>query len=116
MHGRANMSGSGGGGASGGEITAVSECAKLAKVTTLNSAIPKVVKTLRPDDVLLVDLDSRGSGRVEARTQHGDLAGSITYSGVSALRKCIEEGWRFVAIVRSVTGGDITVEVRPSSP
>ncbi len=109
------MSGSGGGGGSGGGPATVSDCAKLTKMTTLNSAIPKVVKTLRADDVLAIGLDSGGSGRVEVRTKQGDLAGSITYSGVSALRKCIEEGWQFIAVIRSVKGGDVTVEIRPKA-
>ena len=106
------MSGGSGGGGGGGGAPPVSDCASLDKVTTLNSAIPKVVRTLSLGDRLLVALDPSGSGRVEARTPKGDLAGSITFTGISALRKCLEEGWQFVAIVRAITGGDVTVEVR----
>lgn len=106
------MSGSGGGGGGGGGGTPVSDCASLNKVTTLNSAIPKVVRALSVNDRLIVTLDPGGTGRVDARLPSGDLAGSLTFSGVGALRKCLEEGWQFVARVREITGGDVTVEVR----
>lgn len=109
------MSGSGGGGGSSGDGGAKSDCASLIKITTVNSAIPKVVRKLSVNDQLIILLDKAGSGRVEAWTRSGDLAGSITFSGVSALRKCIEEGWTFIAIVREITGGAVTVEVRHGS-
>lgn len=110
------MSGSGGGGGASGGGPQSSDCAGLIKVTTLNSAVPKVVRTLKAGDRLTVTLDPGGSGRVEARTRQGDLAGSITYNGVSSLKKCLEEKWMYVATVQAVSGGDVSIEIRHGTP
>jgi hypothetical protein len=105
------MSGSGGGGGGGGNEGPNVDCTSFTKVTTINSAIPKVVKTLRVTDQLLVLLN-QARGRIEVQTRNGDLAGSITFAGVSKLQKCLEARYQYVAIVKSVDGGDITVEIR----
>ena len=105
------MSGSGGGGGPAYDAP-VSNCASLSKVTTLNSPVPSVVSTLSVNDELLVRVDPAGSSRVEAHTRAGAVAGSITFSGIGALIKCIEDGWEFIAIVQKIAGGDVTLEVR----
>lgn len=107
------MSGSGGGGGTGG--TPVSDCASIIRQTTLNSPNPNVLKQLKPKDHLLVALGPEGD-RIEAQNQQGDVAGSITFTGVSALKRCLEEGWSFFAIVLSIDGGDCRIEVRPGTP
>ena len=48
-----------------------------------------------------------------ARTADGRTAGSITAGQMLRLLECIEGGTDYVAVVLSVTGGSVQVEVRP---
>jgi hypothetical protein len=106
------MSGGGGGGGidvpSGG---GGSSCESLHEETTLNSANPSVVATLREEDVLT--LAARGPrGPLVALTAAGQEAGSITSALLARILACIAEGHEYIAEVRKVRGGQVTVEVR----
>lgn len=82
--------------------------------TTLNSPKPAVVKKLKKDDVLEVEAKAP-RGPVIAKTATGEEAGSITSDLLLRLLECIAEGFSYVAIVRSISGGQVDVEIRPRS-
>lgn len=109
------MSGTGGGGIGSGRRPregAEVDCATLFVRTVLSSPKPAVVSTLRPDDVLRLVL--RGDeGPLEAVTDAGAVAGSITAPELLDLIRCIGEGYEYVAIVQDVRGGRCEVQVRP---
>lgn len=110
------MSGSGGGGGSGGPASPDPQvdCASLIIRTTLNSPDPAVVSKLELRDVLHVSPQT-SAGPVEAITDAGEVAGSITARQMMRLLQCIEDGFEYIAVVLSVSGGRVEVEVRPES-
>lgn len=105
------MSGSGGGGGGGGIPT--TDCASLVQRTALNSPDPAVLATLKVKDVLGVRFRGAEQTIVGAFTRDGRLAGTITYTGVTRLAKCLADGFKYVALVLEIDGGDCRVEIRP---
>lgn len=80
--------------------------------TTLSSPKPDVVKTLHEKDVLQVE-KLAPTGPVVLKTPDGKEAGSITSGQLLRLMQCIDEGYRYVAVVKAVDKGKVEVEVRP---
>lgn len=105
------MSGSGGGGGPATPDTQV-DCVSLIFRTTLNSPDPTVVSNLKRRDVLQVS-PKTSKGPIEATTDAGEVAGSITAGQMMRLLQCIDDGFEYVAVVLSISGG--RVEVRPKS-
>lgn len=103
------MSGSGGGGGGGFDNT---DCSSLQLRTTLSSPKSAVLKTLKKNDQLIVELQKRsGKPIVVARTDKGQEAGSITSSGLAKLIECLQQNHPFKAVVVSVDGGGCVVDV-----
>ena len=110
------MSGSGGGRSGGGGVERT-DCEDLIDRTTLNSANPAVLKSLKVDNILRVELKSNPGGvkpsvvavRPKPRTE---IAGAITSAIAPRLIDCIGKGFKYVAVVRELKGGQCTVEVR----
>lgn len=108
------MSGSGngnGGGPSTPDDTV--DCAKLFDKTVINSPDPKVIKSLKVGDVLSVTVT--GKRVIQVVTENGETAGSITSMRMLQFIECIEKGFAYVAIVKSLSGGRCEVEIRPES-
>jgi hypothetical protein len=82
--------------------------------TTLNSPNPAVVSQLKARDVLQVSPKS-SKGPIEAITDAGEVAGSITAGQMMRLLQCIDDGFEYVAVVLSISGGRVEIEVRPKS-
>lgn len=105
---------SSGGGSSGGAPEW--SCLSLVKRVALNSPVPAVVASLHVSQVLeLVRVPSTtgGFGRIEAQTNTGVTAGSITFDGVRRLWDCMERGHRYDATVTEMpVGGRCVVELR----
>lgn len=116
------MSGSGsdGGGGGGGVVNTPGNgpprvpCDELTFDCYLASPAPDVVARLVTDDILNLQIGTSASGGmvVEARTQSGDVAGSIS-AQIHAILECIQAGFAFVATVISVNAGAIRVHVSP---
>ena len=53
------------------------------------------------------------TGPVVAVTGGGQVAGSITHPSLAKLIECMQQGFKYVAIVVEVDGGACHVEVRP---
>jgi hypothetical protein len=107
------MSGGGGGGGGGPDIPPGGgvNCESIHEETTLNSAKPDVVKTLRVGDILT--LQARAPrGPLVAVTASSKEAGSITSARLARILSCITEGHEYVAEVLRIRGGEVTVEVR----
>lgn len=109
------MSGSGGGGG-GGRGTGQTDCSTLTLTTHLNSPKPAVIKTLKKNSKLTIELQSQsGKSIVAAKTVQGQMAGSITGAGLAELISCLQKGYRFHAVVISVAGGGCEVSVQPGT-
>ena len=80
------------------------DCADIKERVTLQSPSPAVVATLRPGDVLRVEL-APSSSALHAITSGGEIAGSITGMVMARVGECIRDGYAFVATVRTIKGG-----------
>lgn len=107
------MSGSGGGNGGGGPITPddALDCAKLFDRTVLNSPDAKVLKSIKIGDRLGITVSS--SRVIQAVTEAGEIAGSITSMRMLQFIECIEKGFNYIAVVKGLTGGRCEVEIRP---
>jgi hypothetical protein len=99
-------------GGSGG--TEKTDCASLFFTTALASPVPGVVKLLKPEEVLTLEFQDQQSTVVLAMTSTRKAAGSIVSPRQARMVACMREGFKYVAIVRSVRGGSCEVGVRPA--
>ena len=106
---------SGGGGGSGWVPDVQVDCSRLLETTILNSPVSAVVSTLARHDVLPVELRDQSGKKILVATKGGQIAGSLTPISLPNIIRCIEEGWKFVAVVTEVTGGRCVVKVRPEA-
>jgi len=106
MSGGSSIGGGGGGG--NDQVT----CETLIVKTVLNSPNPEVVPHLREGEILSIEL--RGTSLV-AMTANGEIAGSITSTMMAKILECIRRGFKYVALVKKISGGHCDVEIRPSS-
>lgn len=106
------MSGSGGsGGESGGwPESGDVDCEGLDFETNLSSLQPEVVRQLREGLVLDVGLDSERARVVV--THESRVVGTITGANLGPLLRCLQQGHEFEAVLNSVDGGDVRVQVR----
>jgi hypothetical protein len=92
------------------------DCASLLERTILNSPVPAVVSTLKPHDTLSVELrDQAGRKSLVALAGNGSVAGSLTPPSLPKIINCIQQGFKFIAVVIEVRGGRCFVEVRPKA-
>jgi hypothetical protein len=109
-----SSSGSAGGGASGsyggsaGGDGGTDSCVLRFK-TVLASPVPSVVASLSAGDVLVVLLQDAPPA-VTACHPDGTIVGGITQD-VLRLRSCIQQGYAYEAVVLSISGGAIQVQV-----
>ena len=109
------MSGSGssyGGGGWSGDDECV-DCASLFETTIINSPDPDVISKLTVNDNLAVTLDAKRILKVV--TDSNEIAGSITSARMLQIIDCIEQGFSYIAIVKSISGGRVEIEIRPES-
>ncbi|MGY4167537.1 hypothetical protein [Bradyrhizobium sp. USDA 4529] len=82
--------------------------------TKVNSPDRTVAATLRRDDVLAVEYDPGPPKRLIVRAASGAVLGSITSPAMPQLIQCIMGGYGYEAIVLTVAGGMIEVQVQPA--
>jgi hypothetical protein len=106
-----------GGGGSGRETSPGSrgdreqDCSTLRFRTTLSSPQSDVVPHVSESDRLLIDLETINEVLIiSARTEAGELVGSVAGDSVHALLRCLQQGAEFQAIVLSVM--DMVVDVQ----
>jgi len=100
------MSGHSGSGPGGGVVAA--SCETLSGLTQLNSPQPNVVQQLSVGDNLDLILQAT---IVEAHF-NGNAAGTITWTLLARLIECMDEGYSYIAQVRSINGGIVQVHIR----
>jgi hypothetical protein len=79
-----------------------------------------VLKTLSVGDVLSVELHKNPSGAKSSivavvKKPKIAIAGSITSTIAPKLIECIGNGFKYVALVKGLRGGQCTVEIRPAA-
>jgi len=90
------------------------DCSTLTLTTHLNSPKPAVLKTLKKDSKLAIELQAQGGKPiVVAKTTQDQIAGSITGAGLADLIRCLQRGSPFHAVVISIAGGGCEVFVQP---
>ncbi|AGH94319.1 hypothetical protein [Pseudobdellovibrio exovorus] len=85
-------------------------CENLVFTAVLHSPVPAVVKQLKPQDKL--GLQKTTAGAVVAEHVHHSVAGAIMHR-LPNLLSCMDDGYDYVAVVQSINGLVVTVEVRP---
>lgn len=108
------MSGHGGGGGGGGGGDGTPNCASLIFEAPLSSPVDDVVANLKRGDTLSVRRGPGSGKSLVAVTQSGRTAGAIVSSQQARLVACLEEGFEYVALVKSLSGGAVDLQVRPA--
>lgn len=106
------MSGSGGSPIPPGDNPRNPSCLDLFDRVPLSSPNPHAVRNLTVGTTLTVAAQTP-TGPLVAINAAGVLVGSILTSRLVAFLRCIESGTDYAAIVTSIQGGLIEVEVRP---
>ena len=90
-------------------------CGTIVVDTTLNSPNADVVKDLRKGDELDVEIQTSRTGikSLVAKDSSGRVAGALTPPSLIPIIKCIEAGYRYVALVlEKVTGGLVRIRIQ----
>lgn len=104
------MSGSSGGGGSGGSWVTPSTCEDLVIDTQLSSPKAAVIAGIKVGDVLDVQLQP-GAGTAVVVIHNGHVAGGLASPDVQRLRECLERGTRYGAEVKSINGAQVKIRV-----
>jgi hypothetical protein len=106
---------SGGGGGGGGVPDQPVDCAAVKLTTVLASPDSMVLPTPKANDQLELRLREGTPPVVVAVTSKGAEAGAIAVSNITRLIDCMRQGYRYVAVIVSVSGGEVRVTIRPAS-
>jgi len=101
-----------GGKSSEGGETGAGVC-NIVERTKINSPDATVRSTLRQNDVLDIVYDSGPPKRLLARTSGASILGSITSPSMPQLIQCIMSGYEYEAVVLTLSGGMVEVQVQP---
>lgn len=109
------MSGSGGGGGGGGGGEQF-DCETLIERTSISSPVPEVIKKLHVADQLEVRIGRQGDADIlQAVDSAGEVAGSLVPASLPRFIMCIRQGSEYVAVIQSIDGGRVRVEIRPGA-
>jgi hypothetical protein len=103
--------GSGGGSATGG-VDLGNDCLKIYRGVRLSSPKSTVLSKLKVDDRLDLDVRKYKGSPILYAMKSGQDAGTVISLSVTQIVKCIEQGYRYIAIVKTLDGGDCTLEIR----
>jgi hypothetical protein len=92
-------------------------CGSLRVETAINSPVAQVIRGLKVDDVLSVEIEiSDAATRTKslvAKDMSGRKAGSLTPPSLIAIINCIEDGFEYEAVVlEKVVGGLVRVRIQ----
>lgn len=94
----------------------VPNCANIIEQVPLNGPKPEVISKLKPNSVLKLEVHEEGGRNIlVAVNSKGQKAGTITTASSIAIINCIQEGFKFIAVVISIDRGDCLLEIRPES-
>ncbi len=100
------------GGGGGGDPGRSNQC-NIVERTNVNSPDRTVKATLRANDVLHVEYDAGPPKKLLVKTASGATLGSITSPSMAQIIQCILAGYIYEAVVLTITGGLIEVQVQP---
>jgi hypothetical protein len=103
------MSGSGGGGPYGASSGSPESCDIVERVP-LNSVQGDALEKIKVGDSLDVEVQSNS---LVAKAESGVVVGSLTPSRLAAFLSCIAKGHEYCAIVVTLRGAFVEVEIRP---
>lgn len=89
------------------------DCANIFEETVLNSPNPSVISKLKPEDMLELNVQRTGKSLVLVALRGADIAGTITSTLLAKIIDCIDNGFEYIAIVKTIRGGACTVQIRP---
>lgn len=81
--------------------------------TKVNSPDRTVAATVRKNDVLEVEYDQGPPKRLLVRTSSRSILGSITSPSMPQIIQCIISGHAYEALILSIAGGMIEIQVQP---
>lgn len=96
----------------GGDGDVPAEC-NITERTTVNSPVRTVAATLRTNDVLEIEYVAGPPKKLLVKTSSGATLGSITSPSMAQIIQCILAGHGYEAVVVSIKGGMIEVQVQP---
>ena len=102
------MSGSGGG-SGGSSFEPVKDCDRISFNTDINSPQEQAIGRLQVQDRLDVMLSNNTV--VVVRQDTGDTLGSVNWSSIVRLIECMQDGIKYVAVVRDIQDGLIKVHI-----
>jgi len=106
------MSGSGGGGYSGG-FEQFDSCDTLVIDTQLSSPKDDVVDTINVGDLLEVAIQTVSHQSVVVVLHRGEVAGGIAAPQVQKLRECMVQGTIYNAVVVGKNDGQLRIRIKP---
>lgn len=108
------MTGQSSRGGSGGRGGSVSDdlCSTLSFEAIVNSPDPDVVQRLKVHDAIQVELVQNQGTEVVALLHNAEILGGLVNMG-GRLKQCIENGYEFQGIVRTIDQGLVRVFIEP---
>jgi hypothetical protein len=100
-------------GSEGGGTGSGAGACNIVERTKINSPDRTVRATLRDNDILDVVYDPGPPKRLLARTSGGSTLGSITSPSMPQIIQCIISGYQYEAVVLTLSGGLVEVQVQP---
>lgn len=105
------MSGSGGiVGGRGRRGSSGNKCEDISFETTLYSPDPSVLALIKKGDILAIDYTSPKGPLIAVHK--GKIAGTIITKLSPQLIVCIESGVKFIGVVKTITGGSCTMQIK----
>jgi len=92
------------------------ECLKIYKGAKLASPKSDVLSQLKVGDKLELVVRTYKNDYVLVALAKGEVAGAIFSQYAPKITSCIQSGYRYVALITAIEGGDCSLEIRMESP
>jgi hypothetical protein len=110
------MSGGGGGGGGGDFDRPATDCSRLRFEAHVASPVAAVLSALTVGEVLdVAQVNQSGTVSVVLNKKNGQRVGGLASPQVAQLRKCMDDGFDFQAVVLSINGAQVRVRVEPKT-
>jgi hypothetical protein len=92
------------------------ECLKIYKGAKLASPKSKILSRLNIGDRLELVTRIYKDEYVLVAVSEGEDAGAILSQYATKISNCIQNGYRYIALITAIDGGDCSLEIRMESP
>jgi hypothetical protein len=96
----------------GGQNGGSDECRPYYRGVRLTSPKMDVLAGLQVNDTLDLLVGEAKGRPVLFATHNGSVAGTVTSQSAGQIIRCIQEGHKYIAIIKSLDGGDCLLEIR----